>query len=403
MYNELFLIALGWLLLLQVWLLHRRLRKDLQPRHRPIKQRRYPSITVIRPIRGLDAEAEENIRAALATGYPGEVETLFVFDDEEEPALPIVRQVLRERHEAGWPGEARVVLCGQPPAGRTGKLNAMIKGLDSARSELIAFVDSDVRADRLALTVLVDTLLSTPDAGTAFSPVVVSRDHSTVGDAGYALLLNGMYGAAATSATVRNGGGLPFIMGQFMVFKRPTIDAIGGLEAAEGQLVDDMFLGACVSAQGYRNLVSPHPVSIVQRNLGLSDFLATYRRWITFSRSGLPGLSFKLIPALHGVVFWTGLIATAAAVWMGSWAAGLGTLLAPIGVSVSINALHEAVGGAPLRLRHMATSFLLLLSAPLVLLSVHLRPKVNWRGRSYDLDASSRLANKPPSSELLPH
>ena len=69
---------------------------------------------------------------------------------------------------------------------------------------------------------------------------------------------------------------------------------------------------------------------------------------------------------------------------------------------LSINPLHQAVGGAPLKLRHMATAFLLLLSAPLVLLSVHLRPKVSWRGRSYDLDASSRLAHKP-SSELLPH
>src|SRR5262245_22570564 len=59
----------------------------------------YPSITVVRPVRGADVGAAENVAAALDTGYPGEVETLFIFDDEQDPGLPVVRRAVA-RHQA---------------------------------------------------------------------------------------------------------------------------------------------------------------------------------------------------------------------------------------------------------------------------------------------------------------
>src|SRR3954468_8294313 len=53
---------------------------------------RYPSVTVIRPIRGLDVGAEENVRALLALDYPGELELMFILDGEDDPAWPKVQE-----------------------------------------------------------------------------------------------------------------------------------------------------------------------------------------------------------------------------------------------------------------------------------------------------------------------
>jgi ceramide glucosyltransferase len=298
----------------------------------------------------------------------------------------------------------------------------MIAGLNQAKGELIAFADSDIRPDKKALKSLVETLLSRPDAGAAFAPVVATSSHRSVGDAGYALLINGMYGAAAASAALENGGELPFIMGQFMVFKRSTIEAIGGLESAEGQLVDDMYIGARVSAAGLRNLVSPRRVPIIQQGLsfgeflatfrrwilfsrrvpiiqqGLSfgEFLATFRRWILFSRTGLPGWAFKRINIMHGLIFWLGLLASLVALVNGYWLAAALNALAALGISASINALHGTLGGAPLASRHLWASFGLILGAPLIYLSIFFKQQVNWRGRSYQLNAQSRLAQGQP-------
>ena len=397
----LMLAAVGAVLLLAVWLFYRALRRTTAPRRGAGKLVRYPSVTVIRPIKGLDAGAEQNIRAAFDHGYPGQVEILFVLDDEGDPAVPVVRRVMRELREAGRPFDSRVVFCGQPPPGRTGKLNAMIVGLSLARGRLVAFADSDIRPDRRALSVLVETLLGRRDAGAAFAPVVAPLPTRTVGDAGYSLLLNGLYGAAAAAATRRKGGELPFIMGQFMVFRREAIEAIGGLEAADRQLVDDMYLGACLNANGWRNVVAAHQVPIIQQGLALRDFIGVYRRWITFSRTGLPGVAFKVTAALHGVLFWLGVAAALASAATGHWLAAALNAAVPLALAETINRLHESLGGAALPWRHRWVAAGLLLAAPAIYLSIFLRRKVDWRGRSYDLDASSRLSGVPAASSAV--
>jgi ceramide glucosyltransferase len=381
------LAAVALVLLTALWISHRRQARAIRPPARRPPRVSYPSLTVIRPIKGLDAGLAENLEAALDHGYPGAVETLFVFDDRREPALPLVEAALSKvGHSAG-----RVVFAGQPPANRTGKLNAMIVGLREARGELVVFADSDIRPDRQALRELVDTLLDDPHAGAAFAPVVATRPARTFGDAGYGLLLNGLYGPAAAAAASRRQGTLPFIMGQFMIFRREALRAIGGLECAEGQLVDDMYLGSRIAAAGYHNKVARYPVPVIQEGMAGAAFLATFRRWITFSRSGLPGRDFKLAGWLTGATYWAGLLGACAALALGLPLGAALLALAPVGVSASLNRLHTRLGGASLGWRHLWVSFAVLLMAPLIYLSILGRREVTWRGRRYQLDAGSRL------------
>jgi ceramide glucosyltransferase len=404
MSGEFLLTLLGLLLLAAVYAFHRTLRRALQHRNDVKPLARYPSVSVIRPIKGLDFGADENLRAALDTGYPGEVETLFVFDDHTEPAVPLAQRAIGQMRTQGHDVDARVVFSGEPPAGMTGKLNAMVAGLSEAKGELIAFVDSDTRPDRLALRRAVETLLGSPGAGSAFAPVAVTHPPRTAGDAGYALLLNAMYGPDAAAAARRNGGELPFIMGQFMVFTREAIDAIGGLESAQGQLVDDMYLGMRVKAAGLSNRVSPHHVPILQEGLSLRGFWGVFVRWVTFSRTGLPSLAFKLVPILRGLLYYTGLALAIASLAAGSWMAGLLAALVPVGIAASNNSLHRHISGARLPVRHLWVSFALLLVAPFVYLNIFLRHEVVWRGRSYRLDARSFLASGaaiPPDRQCV--
>lgn len=394
MYFEITLGVLAMVLLLEVWRAHRHLRNSLVDRQRTLLADRYPSVTVIRPVKGLDVGAEQNIAAAMDTGYPGEVETIFVFDDKDEPALPLVRKAMATHDEQSKFGKARVLLCGQPPPGHTGKLNAMIKALAVANGELVVFADSDIRPDRRALTSLVETLLEHPEAGSAFAPVVSRMQPVTMGDAGYALLLNGLYGVAANAASRRHGGSLPFIMGQFMVLRREAIKAIGGLETAQGQLVDDMYLGARIREEGFTNMVCPHPVPVIQRGMSLTEFWGVYRRWIAFGRSGLPGMDFKITSFLHGLVYWAGIGGAALGAWLGLWHVAAMCALAPAAVAASITVLHRALGGAPLRPRHWVMALGLLLVAPVIFASLLTNKQVSWRGRTYDLGLDSRLSGE---------
>jgi ceramide glucosyltransferase len=364
-------------------------------RHRPepaSPPARYPSLTVIRPIRGLDIDEEENLRAALDTGYPGEVETIFVLDDDLDPAYTVVARAVRAHRRTGHHGSARVLVAGAPPPGRTGKLNAMIAGAAEARGELIAFGDSDTRPDRDVLRELVDALVAAPSAGCAFAPVVVDHPAQTAGDVGYALMLNAWYGPAVARVAARDGE-LPFIMGQLMVFKREALDVVGGVACAEGQLVDDMYIGACLASAGWRNVMIRHPLAISNGGMTLGEFWALMRRWLLFSHNGLPS-AFTGPNWLRGLEVWLGVMLL---VWGAALDRPLGVLAGAVvlGASMASQArLQEAFGGAHIALKHLWVTLLIPLLGPLVVLSTLLDRRVSWRGRSYALDLDARLDGK---------
>ena len=85
-----------------------------------------PSISVIRPVRGADVGAAENYAAALDNGYPGEVETIFVFDEESDPGYPIAVAAVEAHTARRGHGTAQIIVSGQPPRGVTSKLHAMM-------------------------------------------------------------------------------------------------------------------------------------------------------------------------------------------------------------------------------------------------------------------------------------
>lgn len=382
------LVFVGIALLLDVAAWHRRFARALARAPVPARPAApYPSISVIRPVRGLDVGAEENFRAALETSYPGEVETLFVFDDASDPALPVARRVVDQHRASGARGAAEILCAGAPPPRRTGKLHAMIAGARRARGALIAFGDSDTRPAPGLLTALVDALRASPEVGATFAPVVVPDPPRTLGDAGYALMLNALYGPAVARAAGASGR-LPFIMGQLMVLRPEALAAVGGPACAEGQLVDDMYIGRCLNRAGYENVMINQPLTIVNTGTSLRAFLDIYRRWMLFGQGGIP-LRCTWPLWLRGLGAW---LATALLVGSLAIGAGWGALVAGaalVAQGESLARLHARFGGAPLpwRLRWFAIALFLL--APFVLASMRWRT-VEWRGHAYALRGPAR-------------
>jgi ceramide glucosyltransferase len=355
-----------------------------------------PSITVIRPVRGLDVDADKNLAAALDNDYPGEVETIFVFDDDLDPAFAAVRKAIAAHVAAGRRGTAMIMVAGSPPPTMTGKLHAMIAGLGQATGELVAFGDSDTRPHPHSLRMAVEKLLTTKRAGSVFVPVVATEAPQTAGDVGAALMLNGLYGPAV-AGTVRKSGEMPFIMGQLMVFRREMLKTLHDLRSVRGELVDDMRIGMDVVAAGYRNVVSQDTLPVVIRGLGLLEFARMFRRWLIFSRSGLPTWSFKLPVWLRGAEFWLGFLMAALALHHGQHLVAIPAAATVVAVSVSMVRLHRVLGGAAIGWRHAWVPAAILLLGPLILVSAIAKPEVAWRGRTYQLDARSKLHRREPA------
>jgi ceramide glucosyltransferase len=209
-------------------------------------------------------------------------------------------------------------------------------------------------------------------------------------------MLNGLYGPAV-AGTVRKSGEMPFIMGQLMVFRREMLKTLHDLRSVRGELVDDMRIGMDVVAAGYRNVVSQDTLPVVIRGLGLLEFARMFRRWLIFSRSGLPTWSFKLPVWLRGAEFWLGFLMAALALHHGQHLVAIPAAATVVAVSVSMVRLHRVLGGAAIGWRHAWVPAAILLLGPLILVSAIAKPEVAWRGRTYQLDARSKLHRREPA------
>jgi ceramide glucosyltransferase len=391
--------CLSMALIVTIALRHRRMLRAISrfPQNRA-RLSKYPSVTIVRPIRGLDVGAENNLRATFDTDYPGEIETLFVLDGKEDPAYPLVVELIERHRASGGRGRVELLLAGLPPEGRTGKLNAMVVGARYARGDLIAFSDSDTCPDRQLIRKLVEALMSTPDAGVTFAPVVVKAQPRAAGDVGYAMLINAWYGPSAALAAGESGD-LPFIMGQLMVFHRETLRLIGGLECADGQLVDDMYIGQCVVRAGLRNVMIRDPLVIVTGGMGYLEFIQMFRRWLLFARNGLPR-TFTAYNWMRGLEFYAGLLLTTGAFHFGGVLYAVLPILTIIASVSGALQLQRRFGGAPIPLRFLWAAAAVPLVAPGILVSMWVSRRVNWRGRTYSVDESARLA--PPVHAAAP-
>jgi len=390
-------------LLVQLGFAHRRAVRRLRLRdgQRPAALATYPSVTVIRPVKGKDVEQEANFRAALDTGYPGDIETIFVLEDEDDPAYPLVRTAIEAHEVAGAHGTGRIVLAGEPPAGRTGKINNMIVGEAEAVGDILVFGDSDTRPDDAVLTNLIEHLVADETAGAAFAPAVNPCQPRSAGDIGYAIILNG-YLVTGMEAELGPRRTLPFLMGQMMAFRRTALQDIGGVSCADGQLVDDMYLGARLVEAGHDNVMGTHPLQVINHGLGFKGFLKLWRRWLFCGRGGIPS-SFAFPFVVRALSYFVslalviGMLAT-----RHTWLAALPALVWLL-EGLHYVRLHRLVGGAAVPLRYLWMAWMPYVTTIPLGLSMLIRPKLDWRGHTYRLDACARLRSAAPTgSERTP-
>ncbi len=354
-------------------------------RSAPHEPARWPRVAVLRPIRGLDPGARENLDALLDVDYPGALETVFLLDDDRDPSYPLVVDAIARHPER----RARIVLTGEPPQQRTGKIHKMIVGAELVDADILAFSDSDTRPQRHLLRELVAILAEHDRCGIAFAPTVAVAHGTSIGDVGYALLVNAWYGAAL-DRTAGATGEVPFAMGQFMLIRRTALDAIGTMRAAEGELVDDMFLGRQMIEHGFTNIVGPTRVPIAIGGMTLVDFVRIFRKWLFFSHSGLP-VAFKRagwMRAVPGLSAWATLVAGCALASVYVVVAGAAAL--GVFVASQLRLSHD-LGGTAVRLRHYWLAAALPFLATGIAASTKLSHEVSWRGRRYRLDGSGRL------------
>lgn len=271
-----------------------------------------PPITILKPIRGLDREAYENFASFCRQDYP-EFEILFCASDREDPAVPVIEQIIRD-----FSARSIRLLIGAEPLGASDKVNKLCRMVREAAHEIILVSDSDVRVEQGFLRAVAAPFSDSHVGG-------VTCLYRGITDGAFAGDLEALGNSTDFSAGVLVAwlfGGVKFMLGAVMATTKTRLAEIGGFESMADHFSDDYELGSRIAAGGYRIELSTFPVSIVYPQTTLRDAFRQQVRWNLSVRYSRPGGHL-------GLIFTQGLAWLVVAVCLvHTWLAALGYVAA---------------------------------------------------------------------------
>ena len=249
-----------------------------------------PPVSLLKPVHGVDFASCINFESFCRQNYP-EYEILFCVNDMEDPAVPLIRQAMRDLPECSIR-----ILSNAPKIGSNQKVNNLILLAQQAKHEIIVQSDGDVRVSPNYLKNVVAEFAD-PAVG------VVSCFYRGIAEKNFWAEVEAV-GAASdffAGALVANlPGRVTFALGASVATTKTWLAKIGGYEALADLLADDYEIGNRVHRAGGKVLLSREAVWTMYPAQSLRSFWEHQVRWARTVRLVRPASFFGLL-VTHGL------------------------------------------------------------------------------------------------------
>jgi ceramide glucosyltransferase len=338
----------------------------------------YPPVTILKPLKGADADLKENLRSIFRLDYPT-FEVILGTEEATDPAL-----VLAQRVAAEFPHVRSVILSSAAAIGYNPKVNNLANLVLRASHPLLLISDSNIRVPADYLKDLV-AHRERAGGGLVWS-LFRGVNGRGIGGMLEALQLNiaVMGGVSALMRMLR----IPCAVGKSMLLHRDELEDIGGFRFLGQFLAEDQVCAEELARRGRPVVVTGHLIDNVLGRRSFKEFAGRHLRWARLRRR--VNFGGFLGEALLNPVFVA--FASMAALRTADSAIVAGLSLAAMTV---VNASTERVLGV----RRSAWAYpfleLMLSSVRAVLWVVALTTgTVNWRGNLLSLGPRSRIELK---------
>lgn len=338
--------------------------------------RRFPAISILKPLCGLDDGMEENLASFARLAYP-EFEVVLGVASPRDAAWSVARQAARR-----WPDRFRVAIQRGEP-GLNPKVNQLVTLARAARHGVLVVSDSNVRVEPGYLAEIA-ALLEDEAVGLVTHPIV------GVGEARLGSLMDHLHLAGSIAPGViaaKRLAGRDLVVGKSMALRRSDLEAMGGFEAVKDVLAEDYVMGLRVrEVLGKRVAVARRPVRNVSAGRSVGEFAARYRRWGVLQRQAVGPLVYASQALLNPVLV-----------------AALATALDPtplavacLGGTCALKAALDGAAGRALRPGGFGVAQLALVPAKDLVFGAAwayglFRREVGWRGRRLRVSRGTRI------------
>jgi len=237
-----------------------------------------PPVSNLKPIRGLDPDAYENLASFCRQDYP-EYEIVFCVTSADDPVMPVIEKLI-----ADFPQRAIRVLYGSGRSATNDKVAKLARLVAEAKYEFVVISDSDVRvAPDYLRTVMAP--LADPHVGAATCFYVPIHEDTLAQNLQSVGMLGDFYAGILVAWQLE---GIKFALGPTIATSRARLAGFGGYQAIENRPGDDLLVGRLIADQGYAVELLPYSISTVADYQSFSDLFHKRLRWIVVMRHMRP-------------------------------------------------------------------------------------------------------------------
>jgi len=237
-----------------------------------------PPVSILKPIRGLDPDAAENLASFCRLDYP-EFEIVFCVDPDDEAVLSVLARLTTD-----FP-ECRIrVLYGSGRLATNDKVAKLARLVSDAAYEVVVISDSDVRV-RPDYLRRVTAPLCDPKVGAVTCFYVPTELGSLTDHLQSAGMMSDFYAGVLVAWQL---DGIKFALGPTIATTRTRLDGFGGYPELENRPADDLLVGRLIAEQGYEVVLLKYAIETVCDYASLRDLLHKRLRWIVVMRHMRP-------------------------------------------------------------------------------------------------------------------
>lgn len=326
-------------------------------------------VSIIHPIKDVDFELERNLESWFRQNYNGPVQHIFSFQDQNDPAIPIVRTIIEEHPNI----DCEITINPVIP-GLNGKSSNMVNGMKLAKYDIVMFGDSDIRIRQDFIVKMVRPLKNEKVGITTCGQINIGgRDfwtrfftftQNTETDFTWAFLTKLGVDVGATGAA--------------FAMRKKLLKELGGLEAFGGSLLEDLHLGNTLYKMGYKLILGPFLECHVNKLAKEKSF--NYARRIGI---GIKAHIATELPMFIAMFFWYWLILLLGLAFRDIFVIYLALIF--MGVRVIHGITMRVITGNGIVLSDFVTPLFFDLFATFYLIFSISNPYVTWRGIKYEV------------------
>ena len=237
-----------------------------------------PPVSILKPFRGMDPDAYENLTSFCRLDYP-QYEMVFCVDPDDEAI-----QRLLSRLSAEFPHCRIRVLHGSGRVATNDKVAKLARLVNEAEHEIVVISDSDVRVRpdylRHVVAPLRDAKVGAVTCLYVHTEIKTFTDH--LQSAG---MMSDFYAGVLIDWQLE---GMKFALGPTIATTRTRLDGFGGYPVLENRPADDLLVGRLIEEQGFEIRLVRYAIDTVCDYASMNELMHKRLRWLVVMRHMRP-------------------------------------------------------------------------------------------------------------------